>query len=326
VFRLFLILNLFFLNIYACKGGHDSCKLKATDSNTILTNGVSIPVSKHKRLVYSKSTPNAKILKHDPFLNLYLIEDKKGFKYPFVMNNRIPLGVASIDKKNIIEGKITKKQIGLNSFALFSEVVSYPSILTSSCCSLEGIVTPEGIIDKDYLSRFIKSKDIRYATVGIRVKEKKKYVEVTEVNPYFPNNPFKKGDCILEFNNKKISDASMLMKKILFSKIGSTNTIKIKRNNKILTLKVKSSLRHGGGYISDTFLEQKGIYFDDNLKVTRIEKKFKNYELKVGDKLLMVNRIKVKNRRELKSYISKYKDFSFLLLERNHFQFFVKIN
>jgi len=326
VLRLFLLSTLFFINIYACKGGYESCKLKVKDSQTIQSNSLSIPLQNNQKLIYSKQTPNAKILKHDPFLNLYLVKDTKSFKYPFTINNHHQLGIASVNEKTAIEGKITKKQLGLNSLALFSEVVSFPSIITSSCCSLEGIVTPEGIIEKDYINRFITSKDVRYSDIGIRVRDKKKCVEVISVDPYFMQNRFKKGDCIISFDGVKVKDASSFMKKVLFSKIGSTHKVKLKRNGKILSFSIKTYKRHGGGYVSDTYLEQKGIYFDNELNIVKIDRKFNHYELKIGDTLIMVNGVRVKNKKELKEYIAKYKDFSSLLVEREHFQFFVKIN
>ena len=324
--RLFLLLNLFLLNLYACKGGYDSCKLKLLDSKAIHSNSIHLPIAKNQRLVYSKTTPKEKILKTDPFLNLYLVEDKKGFKYPFIINKNAPLGMASVNERDAIEGKITRAQIGLNSLALFSEVISYPSVLTNSCCSLEGIVTPEGIIEKDYINRFLHTKDTRYSDIGIRVKQSKKCVEVLSVDPYFLDNPFRQGDCIIELNSKKVTDAASFMKSVLFSKIGSKHKVKVKRDSKIYAFNLTSYERHGGGYLSDTYLEQKGIFFDNELNVVKIEREFKNYELKVGDKLLTVNGVRVHNKQELINYMSKYKDFSFLLIEREHFQFFVKIN
>ena len=74
------------------------------------------------------------------------------------------------------------------------------------------------------------------------------------------------------------------------------------------------------------FLEQKGIYFDEELHITKLSKYFKEYGLNIGDKLLQVNTIEVKNQTELKAYIADFKDFSSLLLQRDGFQFFVKIN
>ena len=156
--RLFVALNLLLLNLYACKGGYDSCKNKVNDSNSLSNHILQIPVKKNQRIIFSKTTPNETILKYDPYLSLYLVEDKKGFKYPFKTNHRLILGTAVINKKEAVEGKVLQHQIGLSSFATFSECITVPSLLLTSCCSLEGIATPEGIIEKDYIDRFMKIK------------------------------------------------------------------------------------------------------------------------------------------------------------------------
>ncbi len=328
--RVFFILNLLFLNSYACKGGYDSCKRKIIDSQTIQNQNLIIPISKKQRIIFAKdaSTLNRynKILKQDPFLGLYLVEDKKSFRHPFRLNRHPSLGMAMVDKKLSIEGKLKKKQVGLNSLAIFSETHFAPSLLLTSCCSLEGVVTQRGIIEKEYLKRFINSKEIAYGDIGIRVEDKNGFITVVASDPFMKNNPFKKGDHILEYEGKKIKQSSSLMRKILFSKLGSSHKVKIKRNNQLLNIKAVTTKRYGGGYLSDTFLEQKGIYFDETLHIVKIGQNFKSYGLLVGDQLLQVNGVKVKNQQELLEYIADFKDFSSLLFERRYFQFFVQIN
>jgi len=323
-----IVLTLAFLlsvEAFSCKGGYDSCKQKVIDSKSIQNNILQIPLKKHQRVVFSTTSPHAKILKHDPFLSLYLIEDKKGFRYPFRINMRTPLGMGAVDNKMAIEGKILKKQIGLNSFATFSEAVFYPSILTNSCCALEGIVTPKGIIQKQYIDRFLRVKKVEYGDIGIRVKDTKKCVVVSTYNPFLKNNPFRVGDCVLGFDNKKVKDASYLMQKILFSSIGSRHKIKIKRASKIITYKVKIQKRKGGGYIDDVFLRFLGISFDKNLYIVGIEKKAKKYHLKIGDKLLQINLKDITNEEDILKSIQNKKHLH-LLFQRDNFQFFVQVN
>ena len=323
--RLFVALTLLFLNLYACKGGYNSCKRKINDSNAITNNLTNIPVTKHTRVIFSTTAPKAKILKHDPFLSLYLVKDKKGFRYPFSIRYTPVLGTASVDKDKAIEGKITKHQVGLNHFATFSEPISYPSLILTSCCSLEGIVTPRGIIEKAYIDRFVKIKNVSYADIGIRVKDDKKLVIVKAINPFLDGNDFLVDDCVLSFDGKKVKNASELMQWILFSKIGSSHTVKIKRNAKLLTLKMKSSKRNGGGYLSDTFLEFLGISFDKNLRVIKIHKKAKKYQLKLGDRLIQVNQKNITTQNEILKIISQSKESSNLLFQRHDFQFFVTV-
>lgn len=324
--RLFVALNLLLLNLYACKGGYDSCKNKINDSNSISNNIVQIPIEKNQRIIFSRTTPNETILKYDPFLSLYLVEDKKRFKYPFTINNRLILGTAVVSQKEAVEGKVLQHQIGLNRFALFSECITVPSLLLTSCCSLEGIATPQGIIEKEYIDRFIKVKKVSYSTIGIRVVDEKKLVVVSTINPYIKGNPFKVDDCILEFDGKKVKNASTLMRDILFSKIGSTHKVKVKRDGNFLILKATSKKRYGGGYLTDIFLKFLGISFDKGLTVVNIEEKAKKYNLKLGDKLLKMNHKNITTEAEILETISKSKESTNLLFERDDFQFFVKIN
>jgi len=325
VIRLFILCNLLLLNLYACKGGYSSCIKKINDSHTIENNTLFIPVRKNVRLIYSTTKPKAKILKYDPFLSLYLVQDKSNFKYPFEINMRLQLGVAALNKREAVEGRVLKRQIGLNSLATFSEKVSSPSLLTSSCCSLEGIVTPRGIIQRDYLKRFISSAPAEYSDIGIRVKNEKGFVIVTASNPYMKENRMKKDDCIVSLDGKKVKSASRFMKKILFSKVGSKHTLKIKRDGKYFTLKMKTKKREGGGDISDTFLEYRGIFFNKKLEIVKLSSEFIKYGLILGDRLIQVNGTQVSNQDELRKYIENYKKFSALLFMRNNFQFFVNI-
>jgi hypothetical protein len=325
VFRLFTLLTLLFLNSFACQGGYSSCIAKIKDSHTIQNNSLYIPVKNHKLLVYSKIKPDTKILKYDPFLSLYLIEDRKKFPYPFNINMRLQLGTAMVNATRAKEGKFFTNQIGLNNLANYKVKLKKPALITSSCCSLEGIAREEGVIQKEYIKRFLSKTPVSYADIGIRVKNEDGFVIVSASNPYLANNPFKKGDCIVSHNGKKVKAASVFMRNILFSKVGSIHKIKIKRNGKFLTLKVKAGKRYGGGDISDTFLEQKGIYFDKSLHIVKLSQHFKSYGLLLGDQLLQVNGIVVKDQAELLHYIEDFKDFSSLLFERRKFQFFVNI-
>ena len=326
MFRLFLALNFLLLNLYACKGGFEACRLKTIHSDAIFNQTLQIPVQNNKRLLFSKTIPDAKIIKHDPYLSLYLVENKKNFKHPFRINNKLSLGTAAVNNEIIVEGKIVKKQIGLNSFASYSEPLFAPSILLNSCCALEGIVTPNGIIEKEYLERFLKIGKVSYADIGIRVVDEKKLIIVNVSNPFMKNNPFKKDDSVLELNGKKVKNSATFMRDILFSKIGSTHKIKIKRDSKVLTLSVKSQKRDGGGFLSDTFLEFFGISFDKNAYIIKIEKKALKYHLKLGDKLLGINGEKIKSEEEILEILANNKKSSYLLFQRDQFQFFVTVN
>jgi len=325
--RVFLALNFLFLNLYACEGGYSSCINKVKHSNSIKNQTIQIPISNKRRLVFSTTKPRAKILKHDPYLSLYIVEDKKGFRYPFKINMRYPSGVAVVSKTSSKEGRVVKRQIGLNQLASFNTKFKAPAILTNSCCSLEGILTPRGIIEKAYIKRFIDKKDIRYADIGIRVKDTKNGVIVSSIDPFMKNNPFKKGDYILSMDGRKVKYSSTLMQKILFARIGSAHNVKIKRGKKFLNIKVRSQKRLSGGYKVETYLEKYGLTFDKNLYIIKIDKTKKHYGLKLGDRLLQVNSKDVKKQEDVMKYISDFKFHATLLFERNaNFQFFINMD
>jgi len=220
---------------------------------------------------------------------------------------------------------IVKRQLGLNHLARFSKKTSFPALLTNSCCALEGIATYRGVIEKSYLRHFLQTKEMEYGDIGIRLEEQNTQSVVSAVDPFFKENPFKYGDIIVSFDNKKVHSASRLMQKILFAQQGSWHTVKVKRDNKLLSLRVCTSKRYGGGVLSDTFLERFGIFFDKKLTIVKITNKFKNYGLAVGDRLLGVNGVLVKAQSELRKYLQKDKSSFSLLFERKNFEFFVNI-
>ena len=323
-FRLFLLSTLFFINLYACKGGYASCVAKVKDSNAVINSTLSIPILHNQRLVYSLQKPDAKILKYDPFLSLYLVEDTNPFAYPFDINMRLQLGSAMVNSKRSCEGKFLTNQVGLNHLATYSEPLMIPSLLTSSCCSLEGIVTSHGIIQKEYLQHFVTTKSTDYGDIGVRLQNKQGVV-VSASDPFFKKNPFKRGDYIVGFDGESVIAASVVMRKILFSKIGSVHNVRVKRGVKYLTLNVVTQKRYGGGALSDTFLESQGLYFDKELHLVQIEKKFAKYGLQKGDRLIQINGVRVKNHKDLRLYLQKSKNYSSMLFERSGFEFFVNI-
>ena len=326
MFRLFVFTQLFLLSLYACNGIFSSCVHKIKDSQSIYNNRPRVVVKNHKRIVYTRQTPNAEIVKYDPFLSLYLIKDRSNFRYPFIFDNKLQLHTAIVNAHEAKAGKFIKKQIGLDFFGKYSASLSKAALILNSCCSLEGIVTSNGIIEKAYLKHFLNAKKVLYGDIGIRVKENRNgAVLVSASDPFMKHNPFKQGDCVISYDGKKIDNAAKLMQMILFSAIHSKHSVKIKRDAKFIIFKVKTCKRYGGGYLSDTFLEQKGIYFDKTLHITQLNGSFKHYGLKIGDRLIEVNTVTVNNQEELRLYIEKYKEYSLLLFERNKFQFFVNI-
>jgi hypothetical protein len=325
VFARLLVLTLFFTNLYSCDGNFELCLQKLEDAHAFETSSFSIPIDKTRRLVYAQSRPNAKVLKYDPFLSLYIIKQTEPFAYPFEINTYLHKQTAVLHKKCATKGCIASPQSGLNTFARYSKKVSAPALLSDSCCFIEGIVTKRGIIQKAYIQHFLQMKNPLYGDIGIRLEDIIDGVSVVAVDPFLQGNLFKKGDRLLFLDGKKVRSAATCMQKVLFSKIGSRHTITLKRASKVLNFTCTTQKRYGGGFVSDTFLERKGLYFDRELHLVKIEKAFKNYGLHIGDKLIQVNGVKVSSQKELREYISKKKSYASLLFERNNFEFFVNI-
>lgn len=310
----------------ACEGGYESCKAKVRDLHAIQNGSLTLPLSDGKILIYSKNIPNAPIVKYDPFLSLYLVKAQKTTKYPFTINTHLALGNAAVNERFAIEGKITQQQIGLEKFARLNEVPFVPSLLLNSCCSLEGIVTPRGIIQKEYLLHFIESKEVAYGDIGIRVENTKEGIHVVFVDPFLPSNPFQKGDILLMLDDKKVSNASELMQKVLFSSPNSLHRVQVKRAGVVQNLNVTSQQRFGGGFLSDTFLEQKGLYFNEALEVVSVDLgRVKNGLLR-GDKLIQINGIRVNTQEDVLRALSHSSQERNFLFQRDFFQFFVQIN
>jgi len=321
-----VLAQLLLLSLYACEGTFSPCVNKVKDSQSIYKNTPTVLVQNHQRIVYTRNTPNAAVVKHDPFLSLYLVKDETGFAYSFSFDAKLQLKTAIVNAKEAKAGKILQKEIGLNNFAKYSKSLSGAALILNSCCALEGIVTPDGVIEKAYLKHFLSSKEVTYGDIGIRVEEDENgTVLVNASDPFIKTNPFQKGDCILAYDGKRVLNAATLMQQILFAPIGSQHSVKVKRGAKIMHFSVKTDKRYGGGYLSDTFLEREGLYFDKNLRIVRLGKEFASYGIKVGDRLQAVNEVAVNNQEQLRLYLQEHKDYSSLRLERNNFDFFVNI-
>jgi hypothetical protein len=327
VLRFFAALSFFTLSLMACQGGFDACIAKTKATCTFEGQTLEIPLSATQSLVYTPTPPKSgKILKYDPFLSLYLVTKNVRSKYYFTLNKHLSLGEASVTPKMAIEGKITRAQIGLNSLAKANEAFFAPSLLLNSCCFLEGIVTPRGIIQKPYIKRFIESKESRYGDIGIRLDIKSSLPHIVACDPFYKENPFEKGDILLEFEGKKIASASEAAEKILFAPIGSKQRIKVQRGSQILTFEVVVAQRFGGGVLSDTFLESKGIFLDDALRVVEVNKERLGSALAPDDRILGVDGTIVRTQQELRESLGKEQEGVNLLVERAGFQFFVRIN
>ena len=325
--RFFAALTLFFSLSLACEGGFDACIAKVGATQSVQGQNLVIPLGAKRFLVYSPTPPKfGKILKKDSFLSLYLVEKKEDSKYFFKLNRHLSLGEACVNDTLAIEGRITQSQVGLNVLAKMNEPLFAPSLVLNSCCFLEGIVTHRGIIQRAYLKRFINEQESRYGDIGIRLDPKNKASVVSAIDPFFPSNPFEKGDTLLALDGKKVSSPSTAMETILFWKIGSEHRVEVARGSERLEFGVRVAERLGGGVLSDTFLESRGIVVNDALEIIEIGKNAASLGIAKGDRILGVNATFVKDPEGLRKNIYTKNKSVNLLLQRAGFQFFVQIN
>jgi len=300
-----------------------SCQLKYQVSSLPVGKTQAFAVDDEYALFYSKEEPGVKIIKRDPFLGLNLIKSPKKFKHLFKFYNNQPKKLAAVLPKEVHEGKFVRGQIGLNQLAQFSKPLKINSLISGSCCGVLGISTDKGVIDKAFIRHFLKSKEIVYSDIGIRLADKEG-VRVVEVNPFFADSPFLLDDLILYMDGKKASSASQVSKNILFSTPGSVHHFLILRENKKLKIEATLQRRLSGGLVPDSFFDLFGLELDENLIVKEDNAK---YEIKKGDRLLFVMGKEVKTLSDIRKVLSQEKsskeEMVILLFKRNGFDFFI---
>jgi hypothetical protein len=329
VHRTFFLTLLLGLKLFCCSGEFVTCQEKARDSQAFSdSQGLSIVVDHHQRLIYTPYAMPTRYISYDPFLGLALVEDTQRFAFPYSMHSDRRDHLASITQHNYIAGEIQDLQCGLDRLGTFSKPITTPSLITDNCCVLSGIATENGIIDTHYLKHFLafKQKRMRYGDAGIRLIEQNTHIIVSRVDPFFNEQSFKMGDEIVAFDHKKVRSVCELRRWILFAKVGSVHHFSIKRDGNILSKKIKIQERLGGGLLSDTFLERFGLHLDKQLCITHMSLKSVEMELDKGDCLIQLNYHDVYKAADIQKWVQKSDHDNALLFERRDFQFFIHIN
>ncbi|MFK5881351.1 MAG: PDZ domain-containing protein [Sulfurospirillum sp.] len=308
------------------------CYKKDVKSIVYFGSTQAIAVSKHYAVAYLKKKPKHSFVRYDPFLNLYLFYSKKNL-HPVKLKNtdKLTLGewLASMDDDSMYTGNFAQRGIGLNIFFKQNSKTPPNSMISCLCCSIYGIGVGNGkFISSNFIKRFLDSKSVAYGDIGVRFLRRGKDVIVSSVNPMFPHQLLEVGDIIKKIDSKKVKKIEDIEDYILFQKIGKIVKLQFVRNNKLITQKIKVLKRYGGGELSDSFLERKGMFFDKNLRIKAIKKGSFAWKsgLRTGDKLLQIDRINVANEDDIRRIFSSLKKKEVnLLFDRNDFQFFIKV-
>lgn len=298
---------------------------KAASTPVGSTYAISLKNNKDQHhILYSATRPkNAKILKADPFVGLYLIAAPKTKQsYEF-----LPLDSRTLKDKNLIfassatpqKGTITKRQDGFLNYARFSAKASSNAVLGNICYQIYGLsIGGQKFIEYKYIKRFLDQKSPYYGDLGIRTDGYSAKPIVSIIDPFMPNNPFMPNDEILTINNQKISSAGELEWVMSNLKKDSSATITLKRNTQTITLKAKVGQRYGGFLLKETFLERFGIEIDKNMVIQSINPSLAGRfsKLRVGDRIEWINKqpILLANQTPMQAY-ERLK----LLLSNAHF-------
>lgn len=308
------------------------CYNKNKKSFVYFGNLRAVAVGKHTAIAYSKTKPQTPFIKYDPFLNLYMFHTKQTL-HPVRLKSTHSLKVgewiAGMDEDSLFVGNFAKSGDVLNSMYLQNTSLKPNSIISCLCCDIYGLGVGKGeFIGSEYIKRFMNSKKVFYGDIGARFIQKEGKLYINDIDPFYEKNPLKVGDEILAVNKKKISSLKRLNQAILFAKPKSIVTLKVKRGKKIAVYTLSVVARNGGGDIQDSFLEKKGLFFDKNMKIAKIQPNSfaAKQGLKKGDKLLQVNHKPTASIAVLRTILSGLKDKEFeLLFDRNDFQFFVTL-
>lgn len=304
------------------------------------TYGVAIKALNKERAVLFVYSPRVKpkgykILKHDPFVGMYLLESKRKLEpiaLRTISKDIIEDEMASVTPYNSVSGKIATRMQSPIDFATLNVPTFNNSVISTVCEHIYGIgIGGNAFIEKDYLERFVNSDAVYYGDIGVRV-ELNPYGEVgvKVIDPFFKNNPFKYNDVILAINGEKISNLASFHRIVFDLERNSVALVEIKRNGEILEVPVSVDKRRGGMLLKEDFLGRVGIAIDDDFTITHIDSDAKDgfERLRVGDKVLRINqKTTPKGYNAIIHLLGEYPDETQRwLISRDDFQFFIDVN
>lgn len=297
----------------------------------------SLKPSKVALFVYSpKSSPKGyKILKHDPFIGMYLLESK---------SELLPISLRAIHKEILedemasilplegVSGKIQTRMQSPINYATLNTPTFQNSLISTVCDHIYGIgIGKNEFIEKAYLDRFIRSNSVYYGDIGVRVfQNNNDRVEVNLIDPFFPTNPFAYGDIIMMVNGEAIPNVADFHRVVFDLKEGEIVPVRVSRNGIVMELQVRVDKRRGGMLLKEDFLGRVGIEINSDFVITSVAPYAKDgfERLKVGDKVLRVNQqVAPKGYDSIVRLLGQYPDKTQKwLISRDDFQFFINVN
>jgi len=320
--RKFIYITLLSLSpLFACSGEFVSCSQKVFDAKVVKSTILIIPINNSHNLLYTDQSLPQNAVAYNAFLGLALVRTTNPFKYPYTFSITKAETLAAVTATTVTKVHYQQHTLGLTSLGKLNIKIPSLALLSDGCCHLEGLVTPQGVIEKAYLEHFINTQDSFFADLGIRVVDQDDKIVVIAVDPFYKQSPFKVGDVIVSYKSQKFTAASSLMQAILFSTVGSKPQISFKRRKQEIKAHLPLQKRYGGGLLSDTFLESKGLYFNKSLHLVTVATEAEHLYLQPQDKLISVNNKTVSSFKAVQ--IALHSNHNKLLFERKGFQFTV---
>jgi serine protease Do len=190
---------------------------------------------------------------------------------------------------------------------------------------------------KFVLGKLVKGEEVEYGWLGVQIQDVNsdlaKYFALPDtkgalVAKVLKNSPaskagIKEGDIIREYNGKRILDTKDLLNKVMHTPVGRNVEVKVWRDKKEISLNIKIAKRpkfveetqaqEGITWrgmtvndITDDLKKKYGITEAEGVVVTKVKEDTPSWEadIREGDIIHEINRIKIKNLNDFKNAIS----------------------
>ncbi|MBZ7946618.1 PDZ domain-containing protein [Campylobacter sp. RM9939] len=275
--------------------------------------------------------PNAKLnkyVKYDPFLNLYLVRTDFSL-IPAPMSDEEKLtrndwvGIWDPDKPYIGHIKYLAQNINERDQLDFNTKIG---LLGTPCCEMLGIALNNGsFIGNRYLKHFMKYNDVYWGDIGVDFVERENKFYVNKVRK---NGQFLVNDEVISVDGVPIKDLRKLNEKILFADPSSTLYFEVLRDNVDLNISTQVFAKDISKFnLPNTkpkpkptnFRSNLGLSVNSSLVVTKVDPKSKAdlAGFMVGDKILRVNNIILKDFKNLQTILANGNDFNILIQRKS---------
>lgn len=294
-----------------------------------------IAIDEHRAIAYSKEKPAAAFIKYDYLSHLYLFETAKKLT-PIKLKSTAELKpgewLGSMTEDSLIVVNVSKKTSNTNDLFEHSGRGEVNSIIGGLCCEMMGLgLGDKYFIGSESLQKFLFSKEAAYEALGARLEENNESIVVSFVDTHNKHTKLKAGDKILTLNGKKVKTLADVQAALNASLKSQKLSAQIQRDKgwieeNILAIAPKfvpkTPIRTVG------FTEAKGLKFGSNLTLISVPMGSfaERSGLKIGDRLLQIDEIKMDRIVDADVYLEKSRlRENSLLFERDNFQFFVTL-